>query len=224
MSKSKLTAELKLKLVQEYLDGKGSFKGLGRQYGVGKTAVRRWVHSYQEHGEETFSARTNNNSYSAEFKERCVKIYLQGEMSMDQICIKHGISSCEVLSGWIKAYNGGRKLRDYEPRKEVYMAPRRKTTKEERIEIVNYCLEHDHDYKNTAALYSVSYSQVYDWVRKFELNGEDGLNDNRGKRRKDEEVDETEKLRRENLRLKRELELEKRKNELLKKVKELERM
>ncbi len=37
----------------------------------------------------------------------------------------------------------------------------RKTTIEERKEIIDYCVNHNHDYKNTAAKYGVSYSQVY---------------------------------------------------------------
>lgn len=101
---------------------------------------------------------------------------------------------------------------------------RRKTTIDERREIVRYCIEHDHDYKNTASIYDVSYSQVYSWVKKYETNGEEGLTDKRGHHKTDEEVDELEKLRRENLRLKRQLEEKDMVVELLKKVKEFERM
>ena len=100
---------------------------------------------------------------------------------------------------------------------------KRKTTQEERIEIVKYCLEHDLEYKNTAAKFDVSYNQVYTWVRKYQADGEDGLVDRRGKRKSDDEVNELERLRRENLRLKRQLEEERMTVELLKKVKEFER-
>ena len=103
------------------------------------------------------------------------------------------------------------------------MAPKRKATREERIEIVDYCLSHDKDYKNTAALYEVSYSQVYDWVKRFEERGEEGLEDRRGKRREEEELTETERLRRENARLRKQHEKDVMTIELLKKVKELER-
>lgn len=101
---------------------------------------------------------------------------------------------------------------------------RRKTTLEERKEIVEYCLKHNRDYKGTASKYGVSYSQVYSWVKKFNTLGEDGLTDKRGHRKADEEVDELERLRRENLRLKRQLEERDMVVELLKKVKEFERM
>ena len=101
---------------------------------------------------------------------------------------------------------------------------RRKTTLEERKEIVDYCINHDYNYKNTAEKFDVSYSQVYSWVKKYDTNGTDGLMDRRGHHKTDDEVDELEHLRRENLRLKRQLEEKDMIVELLKKVKEFERM
>lgn len=101
---------------------------------------------------------------------------------------------------------------------------RRRTTIEERKEIVEYCLKHNHDYKETANIYDVSYSQVYFWVKKYDANGEEGLSDKRGRHKTDGEVDELERLKRENLRLKRQLEEKDMVVELLKKVKEFERM
>lgn len=98
----------------------------------------------------------------------------------------------------------------------------RKTTQKERKEIVEYCIAHGKDYKGTAALYDVSYDQVYAWVKKYVAAGEDGLADKRGHHKSDDEVDELERLRRENLRLKRKLEEQNMVVELLKKVKEYE--
>ena len=101
---------------------------------------------------------------------------------------------------------------------------RRKTTMEERKEIVEYCIEHNRDYKGAASKYDVSYSQVYSWVKKYVTNGEEGLTDKRERHKADDEVDELERLRRENLRLKRQLQEKDMAVELLKKVKEFERM
>lgn len=101
---------------------------------------------------------------------------------------------------------------------------RRKTTLEERKEIVNYCIKHNRNYKETASIYDVSYSQVYSWVKKFDNEGEDSLVDKRGRHKQDNEVDELERLRRENIRLKRQLEEKDMLTELLKKVQEFERM
>ena len=101
---------------------------------------------------------------------------------------------------------------------------RRKTTLSERKEIVEYCIAHDRDYKGAASLYGVSYSQVYSWVRKYAAIGENGLLDKCGHHRKDDEVDELERLRRENLRLRRQLKEKDMVVELLKKVEEFEGM
>ena len=101
---------------------------------------------------------------------------------------------------------------------------RRKTTIEERNKIVEYCLLHNIDYKGTASLYDVSYSQVYSWVRKYDATGEEGLSDKRGHHKTDDEVDELERLKRENKRLKRQLEENDMLVQLLKKVKEFEGM
>lgn len=101
---------------------------------------------------------------------------------------------------------------------------RRKTTLEERKEIVDYCINHNRNYKNTATKFDVSYSQVYSWVKKYDTDGADGLTDRRGCHKTDAEVDELERLKRENLRLKRQLEEKDMVVELLKKVKEFEGM
>lgn len=89
---------------------------------------------------------------------------------------------------------------------------------------MGYCIAHDRDCKGTASLYDVSYNQVYSWVKKYDAEGENGLSDKRGRHKPDDEVDELERLRREKLRLKRQLEEKDMVVELLKKVKEFERM
>jgi len=101
---------------------------------------------------------------------------------------------------------------------------RRKTTFEERKEIVSYCISHSRNYKDAAIKYDVSYSQVYSWVKKYDAVGEAGLTDKRGHHKTDDEVDGLERLKREDLRLKRQLEEKDMAVELLKKVKESERM
>ena len=59
----------------------------------------------------------------------------------------------------------------------------RKTTLEERIEIVSYCIAHGKDYALTIKEYHVSYYQIYGWLRKFEAEGPKGLLDRRGRRK-----------------------------------------
>ena len=225
MTKAKYSTELKLEIVKEYEAGNGSYKSVAEKYGVGEKSAKDWVRKYREQGELGLSARHGNSAYSAEFKVKCVEAVLRGEGSVDDIVAKYNISDRMVLRGWLKRYNANKELKDYDPKREVYMASaRRKTTREERKEITEYCIAHRKDYKGTAAIYDVSYSQVYTWVKKYLAKGEEGLVDKRGHHKTDDEVDELERLRRENLRLKRQLEEQNMVVELLKKVKEFEGM
>lgn len=225
MAKTSYPPEFRARVAQEYLDGLGSFPFLAEKYGIGRTTIQQWVAKYQLHGISAFVKKTGNAAYSQDFKLMCVKEVLAGEGTVDDIVAKYNISARQVLRNWIKSYNANRELKDYDPKREVYMAEaRRKTTVEERKEIVDHCIRHNRDYKGTASVYDVSYSQVYSWVKKYDANGEEGLTDKRGHHKADDEVDELERLRRENLCLKRQLEEKDMAVELLKKVKEFERM
>lgn len=225
MAKNKYSIELKIEIAKAYLDGKGSYYSLAHKYNVGRKSVEVWVQKYREHGESAFYKKPGNAKYSSEFKMMCVEKVLSGVGSVDDIVAKYNISARSVLLSWISKYNANIELKNYDPKREVYMAEaRRKTTIEERKKIVQYCIEHNRDYKGTASIYDVSYSQVYSWVKKYDANGEEGLVDKRGRHKTDDEVDEFERLRRENLRLKRQLKEKDMVVELLKKVKEFERM
>ena len=225
MSKSPHTPEFRAKVSQEYLDGIGSYRFLAERYHIGKKTLQEWVAKFRIYGIDAFITQAGNTSYSSDFKMMCVEAVLSGEGSVDDIVAKYNVSSREVLRNWIKLYNTNKELKDYDPKREVDMADaRRKTTLEERKEIVEYCIAHNRDYKGASSKYGVSYSQIYSWVKKYEAFGADGLTDKRGHRKTNEEVDELESLRRENLRLTRQLEEKDMVVELLKKVKEFERM
>ena len=223
--KSKYTVEQKIRAAERYIRGEASASAIAAEIGMpesGKKRVREWAAIYRENGIEGFHLKEGNRSYTATEKQRAVEDYLQGKGSLEEISRKYHIPSNITLRQWIKMYNSNRELRDYDPKPEVYVAMPKKTTKEERQEIVAYCLEHGRNYKETAEKYGASYSQVYQWVKHYEESGESGLEDRRGKRKSDDEVDELERLRRENMRLKAELEKSRRLNLLLKKVKEFE--
>lgn len=225
MSKSSYSPEFKAKAAQEYIDEVGSIENLARKYKIGASTLREWINKYRIHGISAFISASGNKSYSKELKIICVEEVLQGKGTINTVITKYNISSRRVLRKWIKEYNAHRELKDYYPKREVYMADaRRKTTIEERKTIVNYCINHDRNYKEAASLYGVSYNQVYYWVQKYDAQGEQGLLDKRGHHKNEDELDELERLRRENLRLKRQLEEKDMVVELLKKVNEFERM
>ena len=223
----KYTPEAKIEIAQGYLDGKFSLIQKARELGYSDVpgCFYRWVQIYQQHGPKGLYPPVGNRTYTKEFKKEVVEAYLHGEGSAFELAAKHKISTADILLNWVRLYNTNKELTDYVPKREVYMATaRRKTTLDQRKEIVEYCLNHNRDYKGTAEIYDVSYSQVYSWVKKYDAIGEEGLTDRRGHRKSDDEVDELEQLRRENLRLKRQLEERDMLVELLKKVKEFEGM
>lgn len=223
----KYSAEDKIKIVEGYLNGEYSLETKAHELGYNRApgCFFQWVRIYQSHGIAGFYKAAKNNTYTSEFKQRVVEEYLSGVDSAVMLSAKYNLGAVSVLLNWVKLYNANRELKDYCPKREVYMADaRRKTTIEERKEIVEYCIEHGRDYKETASIYNVSYSQVYSWVKKYDSNGEDGLTDKRGHHKSDTEVDELERLRRENARLKRQLQEKDMLAELLKKVQEFERM
>ena len=208
----------------DYINGNRSRSEICNFLHISTRTIQDWATIYKKHGILGLSKKTKNRSYSKEFKMELVKKYISGEASSVDLAHQYDISS-GLLRNWIKMYNANIELKDYNPKQEVYMAKaRRKTTIDERKEIVNYCIEHNHNYKETAALYNVSYSQVYSWMKKYDSDGEEGLIDKRGRHKRDDEVDELERLRRENVRLKRQLEEKDMAVELLKKVKEFGRM
>lgn len=153
-----------------------------------------------------------------------IEAYLAGEGTIEQIAIQYKIPAYETVRSWIMKYNNLETLKDYDPKPEVYMKNRsRKTTQEERITIVNYCLEHNKNYKKTAELFDISYTQVYQWVKKYLTSGKEGLIDRRGQHKTEEELSETENLERRVKILERQLKEMEMENELLKKVQEIER-
>ena len=98
------------------------------------------------------------------------------------------------------------------------------TTKEERLQIVRECLKSGRNYGEMALKYNVSYQQVRTWTLRFEELGEAGLEDRRGKRRKDQTPrTELEAAQIEIEQLKHKLYLAEMENHLLKKLDEIVR-
>lgn len=223
--KSKYSKELKISIVKKYLNGEASTTSLAKETGIHHSIINRWIKNYQVNGEAAFDATNHNSSYTKEFKEKVVLAYLNGEGSSLELCTKYHISSNTTLNKWIKDYNSHIELKDYIPGGdvEIYMAKSRKVNQKERLEIVDYCIKHDLDYKTTAKVYEVSYANVHNWVKKYKANGEEGLSDKRGKHKTDDEVDEVELLQRQLKKAQHQLEMSQLEVRLLKKAEEIER-
>jgi len=217
----KLTTKVKVEIVERYLQGESPGR-LSQIYGFHVDSLREWVKKYQENGIAGLTHPRENQHYAREFKEQVVRDYQSGAGTALDLALRYGIPSRRTVSSWINQYNGHVAFKSYLGG-QVYMAKGRKTTLSERIEIVEYCINHKFDYPQTAIQFQVSYTQVYTWVKKFNERGVSALKDNRGKGKPLEDMNELERLQAENKLLKakaRQLEME---NDVLKKVEELER-
>ena len=222
MLKKKNSYEQKLETVLEYINGKISQLQGAKKNGVSIASFQTWIRKYKTEGVEGLQKGTKNKKYSSELKTMAVEDYLTGKESQETICMKYKISSKTQLQQWIMWYNGHKEFKERSSAKgEIYMTKGRKTTQEERAEIVAFCIEHNKDYGLTVETYKVSYQQIYAWVRKYEEGGVDKLKDNRGRTKPVEEMTEVEKLKAEMKILEaknRQLEIE---NEFIKKLQEL---
>ena len=115
MSKSECGIQWRIEIIQKYLSGAGSYAVIAKEYGIGETTLRDWVHRYLEHGEECFSIKKGNKIYSRAFKIKCVEEVLSGCETVNSIVAKYNISSWSLLRHWIKCYNPNMELKDYEP-------------------------------------------------------------------------------------------------------------
>ncbi len=220
--RSKLTDEERISAVQEYLNGEGSYRSIARKYGVDHKLLRVLVGRAQTEGIESIKIRPVNRKYTVETKLAAVQEYLAGKGSQLDICKKYHITNNNLLIQWIKCYNNGKDFRERRrSERGITMNKGRKTTQEERTEIVAFCIENGKDYGLTMEKYGVSYQQIYLWVRKYEEKGIDGLIDRRGKAKPEEELTEADRLRMENKILQAKIKDQEMEIKLLKKLREL---
>jgi transposase len=181
------------------------------------------VAKYRSMGENGLATLSKNTRYSHALKIAAVDVYLAGEGSLLAICEGFRIRSEAHLTKWIKEYNGHDVPKSHRAKGRNVMTKVRKTTFEERVIIVEHCIEYGRDYGRAAEEHNVSYHQVYSWVKKYDEYGIDGLDDRRGGRKREETLTDVERLKLQNRLLEakaKRLEME---SELLKKVREIER-
>ena len=215
--------EVKLQAVKDYISGNGSHLSHARELGVSKTVFTRWVNKYKTFGESAFLRTGHNQSYPASFKKDVVEAYLNGEGSYWELAVTYNIPAETTIRQWVLKYNGHEKLKASGTGGNAIMTKGRTTTFDERVEIVQYCIAHDHNYAKTAEQFEISYQQARNYTIKYEKQGVEALRDRRGRRKPDEEMSELEKLRAENRILRAEKEHAQMEADFLKKLAEIER-
>jgi transposase-like protein len=196
---------------------------LSERYQIPKVTLYNWIERFEKDGISGLEDVKAWKSYSKELKLTAVRDYLSGEYSQYEIVRLYEISSRSVLQGWINKYNSHRDLKDTPEGRTSSMTKGRKTTWDERLTIVSYCLKNGKNYHKTAEVYEVSYQQVYQWVKKFEHGGDGALRDKRGRNKEEIELSTEEKIKLEMKKLERENERLRAENAFLKKLEEIER-
>ncbi|WP_084007330.1 transposase [Salisediminibacterium beveridgei] len=154
--------EEKLTIVLKHVNEGHSFTSLEREYNCSTKLIRRWVSKDQFMGQEGLKRKHRKTVYTTETKEEMIHEVFNGR-TQEEIAQACGLSQDSLLSSWIKAYTGGKKSTG---KGRVNRMKGRKTTLEERLEIVDFSLRNDRDHQSAAEKYNVSYQQVYSWVQK----------------------------------------------------------
>lgn len=185
--KFKVERSLKLELVQAAIAGRLSQSEAARRASVDRKTLAEWVRIYRTEGVEGLLPTTKNHVYDPVLKKCAVEDYLSGG-GLAAICEKYKIHSRRQLQDWIKVYttHGDLSRRNFSGGGST-MSKTRKVTQEEKLAIVKECLAGGENYGATAKKYEVSYQQVRNWTIRFKEYGEAGLEDRRGKRKKDQE-------------------------------------
>lgn len=199
--KGKIPDEEKVRIVENYLNGKIGYAEAKGIAGIHCKTLQGWISRYRAEGPAGFLPTERNRIYSSELKVHAVQDYLKGVGSLRDICEKYKIRSEYQLRSWIKVYNRHEEFKTFTGGGR--MTKPRKTTKEERLAITEECIAGGNNYGEIALKYNVSYQQVYTWVKKKQEYGETGLDDRRGHRPPPHQpITEEDRLRQENEQLK----------------------
>ena len=165
----KISPEEKIQWMKKILQKKESISSVASKIGVYYTTVDKWLRNYKAIGPEAFFRKGHTYRTPAQ-KEAAVFDYLSGKGSLRDICVRHKISDAQILRRWIMKYNS----HDKETGGRAIMTKGRKTTFEERVEIVQYCIKHSHNYSETAKKFHISYQQARSYTIRYEENGVEG--------------------------------------------------
>ena len=98
----KYSVRQKESVVRSILAGRQSITGAAQELGCMRSAVKRWMVQYREHGVKGFSIR--NGSYEGAFKLMVVRYYLKKELSLNQTACHFNIPNESAIHRWLKTY------------------------------------------------------------------------------------------------------------------------
>ncbi len=113
--KKMYSTELKLEIVQRYLQGDAGVKKLAEEYHVHKGDIQKWRDAYLEHGIDGLNTRPK--SYSGDFKVSVVEYMHNTGSSLRKTAAHFNIPCRDLITRWERIY--------YEEGKEALYIERR---------------------------------------------------------------------------------------------------
>ncbi len=138
--RKKYSLEEKTAWVRRIVSNEISMGHASKVSGIHKSVLQAWKRLYETEGVKGLIRQSQNQNYPTLLKRTAVEDYLAGNVSLPELCKKYKIRSHAQLLIWIKRYNSGkdfgRKMSGGSRMKKA-----RKTSQEERIQIVKACME-----------------------------------------------------------------------------------
>lgn len=97
--------EVKMAVVQDYLDGKGGYAYLAKKHSIkNKEQVLQWVNSYRDFGEEGLLRKRENQKYSVHFKLNAIELYQTSELSYREVASSLGMNNPSLIANWMRNF------------------------------------------------------------------------------------------------------------------------
>lgn len=101
---AKYSYELKLSVVNYYLQDKGGYRSTSNKFQVEQSAVIRWIALYKQHGAEALKKKTYS-IYTPAFKRSVIEYMRQHGLSLRKVAIHFNIPGYMTVAHWEKLYD-----------------------------------------------------------------------------------------------------------------------
>ena len=102
---AKYNLEFKLEVVQEYLNGEGSYDYIAKKHNMPACSlIKEWVAVFRKLGKEGLIRSGQNNTYSFQFKVHVVELYLSSKVSYQELALSQGINNYALIARWVNDF------------------------------------------------------------------------------------------------------------------------
>lgn len=102
---TKYDEQFKLKAVRRYLSGGHGTAAVATELGIGRTVLRRWVASYQEHGRAGLAKKYGH--YDEAFKREVLERIERENLSDQQATALYDLRNADSIRIWRDQYHAG---------------------------------------------------------------------------------------------------------------------